>query len=389
MNRIIISRRGAERLRSGHPWIFRSDLTPDPRGAIPSGSAVEVEDGRGAVLGTALYSVRSQIALRVVAREVVEVDAAFFEARLREALALRTWLFPDSHFYRLVHGEADRLPGLVIDRYGDCVSVQLLHPAVEARREMIFDLLEAILAPRAIVERSDVRSRELEGLEQRKGVVRGTLAGPVTWDEGGMVQTIDLLEGQKTGTFLDQRENHLRAATYASGRAADLFSYSGGFAVRMAARAESVVAVDISSDACARIRDNVAASGVGNVEVVEANVFDWLRDEIAAGARYDAIVLDPPAFAKGKGSLPAALRGYKEINLRALQLLSDGGTLQTFTCSYHVSPEAFEDMVLSAANDARRTVQILERLSAGRDHPMLLGMPESRYLKGLALRCVG
>lgn len=389
MNRIIVSRKGAERIRAGHPWIFRSDLNPDPRGAIESGSAVEVVDGKGALLGTAFYSVRSQIALRLFAREAVEVDGAFFEARLREALALREWLFPGSQFYRLVHGEADRLPGLVIDRYGDCLSVQLLHPAVEARREAIFDRLEALLAPRAIVERSDVRSRELEGLEQRKGVVRGKLDGPVIWDEAGMVQTIDLLGGQKTGTFLDQRENHVRAAAYARGRAADLFSYSGGFAMQMAQRAESVVAVDISADACERIRGDVAASDLDGVEVVEANVFDWLRDEIAAGARYDTIVLDPPAFAKGKGSLPSALRGYKEINLRALQLLGEGGTLLTFSCSYHVQPQAFEDLVLSAANDAKRTVQILERLSAGRDHPMLLGMPESRYLKGLALRCVG
>lgn len=389
VNQIIISRKGVERLRSGHPWIFRSDLTPDPRRAIPSGSTVEVLDGKGALLGTAFYSVHSQIALRMVSREAVDADSAFFDARLREALDLRESLFPESRFYRLVHGEADRLPGLVIDRYGETLSVQLLHPAVEARRELIFDRLEALLSPKAIVERSDVRSRELEGLDQRKGVVRGSYEGPVTWDEAGMVQTVDLLEGQKTGTFLDQRENHLLSASYARGRAADLFSYSGGFAVHMAARADSVVAVDISSDACARIRDNVAASGVENVDVVEANVFDWLRDEIAGGARYDSIVLDPPAFAKGKGSLPAALRGYKEINLRALQLLGEGGTLLTFSCSYHVSPEAFEAMVQSAATDARRTVQVVERLSAGRDHPMLLGMPESRYLKGLALRCVG
>ncbi len=386
MDRVTITKRGADRLRAGHPWIYRSDLAPDPAGQIQSGAAVEVCDGRGKALGTAFYSVQSQIALRLVTREPIEIDRAFLRMRLASAIEMRQRVLPGVRHLRLVHGEADFLPGLVVDRYGDFLSIQTLIPATERRKELICDLLQELVQPAAIVERNDVRARGLEGLELKKGVLRGTYAGPTIYEEGTMRLETDLLEGQKTGAFLDQRENHILAGDYARGRALDLFSYVGGFALQMARNAESVEAVEISPDACARIESNAKLSGVSGVKAVEANVFDWLRDQIAQGARYDTIVLDPPAFAKNKASIDAAVRGYKEVNLRALQLLSPGGVLLTATCSYHVNAQLFEDTVADAARDARREIQVIERRGAGRDHPVLLGVPETRYLKCLVLR---
>ena len=387
MDRVTISKRGAERLRAGHPWIYRSDLQPDPGAGVENGAAVEVTDSRGKLLGVAFYSVHSQIALRLVAREPVEVDRAFLRQRLASAIAMRERILPGVRSVRLVHGEADFLPGLVVDRYGDHLSIQTLVPATERRKALICDLLEELLAPAGIVERNDVRARTLEGLEMARGVIRGSYAGPTIYEEGEAKLEIDLLEGQKTGAFLDQRENHILAGTYARGRALDLFSYVGGFALQLARNADSVQAVEISSDACARIERNTRLSGV-RVEAIEANVFDWLRDTLATGARYDTIVLDPPAFAKNKASVEAALRGYKEVNLRALQLLAPGGVLVTATCSYHVDAATFEGVVADAARDARRDVQVIERRGAGRDHPVLLTVPETRYLKCLVLRAV-
>lgn len=385
MERVVISKRGSDRLRAGHSWIYRSDLTPDPTASFENGAAVEVVDARGRLEGTALYSVHSQIALRLVSRGKIEVDRAFLESRLRSALSLRERVIADPRFCRLVHGEADFLPGLVVDRYGSHLSVQILTPAMEARKEILFDILEELLSPTSIVERNDVRTRSLEGLEVHKGVARGSYEGPIPYEEGDAVMEIDLLEGQKTGTFLDQKENHLLAGSYARGRALDLFSYVGGFALQMARKATTTRAVEISAEACNKIRRNAELSKV-SVEAIEANVFDWLRDEIAAGAQYDTITLDPPAFAKSKATVDAALRGYKEVNLRALQLLAPGGILITSSCSFHVSPERFEQMVAAAARDSKRDVQVLERRGAGRDHPTLLTVPETQYLKCLVLR---
>lgn len=385
MERVVVSKRGVDRIKAGHPWIYRSDLTPDPGATVENGAAVEIRDAKGRPLGTAFYSVHSQIALRFVSRDLVAVDRAWLRGRLASAISMRERVYGDIRFARLVHGEADFLPGLVVDRYGDHLSIQVLTPAIERRKELICDLLGELVSPAGIVERSDVRSRTLEGLEQTKGVIRGSYQGPTIYEEGEARMEIDLLEGQKTGAFLDQRENHVLAGTYAKGRALDLFSYVGGFALQLARHAESTKAVEISGDACARIRRNAELTGVG-LETVEANVFDWLRDELAAGARYDTIVLDPPAFAKSKATVEAALRGYKEVNLRAMQLLAPGGVLITCTCSYHVGPELFENVVADAARDARREIQVIERRGAGRDHPVLLTAPETRYLKCLVLR---
>ncbi len=274
----------------------------------------------------------------------------------------------------------------MVDRYGDVAVLQTLVPATDRRKEMLADLVASALPLRAVLERNDVRVRELEGLAQVKGVLRGVDPGPVEVREGEVRLRLDLLAGQKTGAFLDQRENHLRAGEYARGRCLDCFSYAGGFALQLARRAEAVVAVEMQPQAVRMLRENVALNATQNLEVVEANAFDRLRDEAEREPSWDLVVLDPPAFAKGKGAVAAARRGYKEVNLRAFQALKPGGILITASCSYHVPWELFEEVVLDAARDAGRTAQVLERRGAGRDHPELLGMAETRYLKCLVVR---
>jgi 23S rRNA (cytosine1962-C5)-methyltransferase len=379
-----ITRRGAERLHKGHLWIYRSDVAKAP--GARAGDGVAVVDGRRRFLAKAFWSERSQIALRVVTRDEEAVDDAFLAGRLASARALRERAFPGGMAWRLVHGEADLLPGLVVDRDGDVFVMQTLVPATERRKEALADLLVSAHGAAAVVERNDVRVRELEGLEQVKGVLRGPEPGPVVLREGEVRLKLDLLAGQKTGAFLDQRENHLRAGEYARGRCLDCFSYAGGFALQLARRAEHVTAVEMQPVAAALLRENAALNRAENLDVVEANAFDHLRDLAEAEPAFDLVVLDPPAFAKNKASLPAAKRGYKEINLRAIQVLKPGGVLVTASCSYHLDEAAFEALVLDAANDAGRSVQLLERRGAGRDHPVLLGVPETRYLKCLFLR---
>ncbi|MCC5793408.1 MAG: class I SAM-dependent rRNA methyltransferase [Chromatiales bacterium] len=383
--RLTVSRRGALRWAAGHPWIFRSDVAT---GLEPEhGALVGVQDPRGRVLGTACYSAHSQIALRCLARGPQPVSLkSLLPARLASALALRRQLFPESTMYRLVHGEADGLPGLVVDRYGDWLSVQFLTATMDRARGLVLDALQAQVAPRGIINRSDVAVRRLEGLVPEKGVLQGQWPGHLLIREGGIELEVDLLEGQKTGAFLDQRENHLLAGQYARGRALDCFSYAGGFALQMARQASEVTALDISADACAGIEANARRNGLDNLEVHCGNAFDFLRAAQADGAAWDTIVLDPPAFAKQRSAQRAGLRGYKEINLRALRLLRPGGILVTASCSYHVDETLFMQVVAEAAADAGRSVQLLERRGAGRDHPSLPAMPEGRYLKLLVLR---
>jgi 23S rRNA (cytosine1962-C5)-methyltransferase len=381
---VVLTRRGSERWQGGHPWIYRADLESEPE--LPGGEVVRVLDGRGWLLGKSFYSRQSKIALRWLTYEDEPVDRDFFRRRLEAADALRRRALPGESTYRVVHGEADLLPGLVVDRYGEYLSVQLLVPATEQRKALWVELLSEHFRPRAIVNRSEASVRLLEGLVQEKGVLLGELPGPVSYNEGLVRMRADLLEGQKTGSFLDQRENHVMAGQYASGETLDCFSYVGGFALQLAARAERVTAVEISESAAAQLRENVAANRLGNVEVVVANAFDFLRDAVDEGRRFDTVVLDPPSFAKNKDSVAAALRGYKEINLRALQLLRPGGYLITASCTYHVDEQGFEDMLLSAAVDAKRRVQIVERRGAGKDHPVLLNLRETRYLKCYVLR---
>jgi 23S rRNA (cytosine1962-C5)-methyltransferase len=381
---VVLSRKGVDRLARGHPWVYRSDVERPPQAA--AGDAVALVDGRGRFQGKAFWSERSQISIRLLTREEEPIDEEFFARRIAAAAELRRRAFGDEAPWRVVHGESDLLPGLVADRYGDVGVIQTLVPGTDRRKELLADLLARELGLRAVLERNDVRVRELEGLPQVKGVVRGADPGPVEVREGEVRFRVDLLAGQKTGAFLDQRENHLRAGEYARGRALDCFSYAGGFALQMALRADEVVAVEMQPQAVAQLRENAARNGAANLQVAEANAFDLLRDESEKGRTWDTIVLDPPAFAKGKASVDAARRGYKEVNLRAFQCLRPGGILLTASCSFHVSADAFEEVVLDAARDAGRAAQVIERRGAGRDHPERLGMPESRYLKCLVLR---
>ena len=380
--------RGVERWKAGHPWIYRADLLAEP--TLPGGEAVRVVDGRGWFLGKAFYSSRleDRPALALLRGRARSTRPSSPRASPRPT-ALRRTLFPGETTYRVVHGEADLLPGLVVDRYGDQLSAQFLVQATEARRELLADLLVQHFHPRGLMDRSDVGVRTLEGLEPRKEVLRGEVPERVEFAEGLVRVSADLRGGQKTGAFLDQRENHLLSAQYARGKALDCFSYLGGFALQLATRAEHVTAVEISEAASAALPESTsAANGFQNVEVVTANAFDFLRDAVDEGRRFDTIVLDPPSFAKNKGAVEAALRGYKEINLRALQLLAPGGVLMTASCTYHVDEEAFEAMLASAAADARRRVQIVERRGAARDHPVLTALRETRYLKFYVLRVV-
>ena len=382
---VTITRRGADRLAAGHLWIYRGDLEKPGRG-LAAGDVVAVKDGRGRFLAKAFWSEKSQIALRIVTRDEVPVDDAFLAERIDRAAALRELALPGVPAVRAFHGEADLLPGLVADRYGDVVVIQTLVPATDRRKETIAALLAERLGAKTVVERNDVRVRELEGLAQVKGVLRGPAPGASEYREGEVRLALDVLGGQKTGAFLDQRENHLRAGEYARGRCLDCFSYAGGFALQLARNAEHVTAVEMQAPAAALLRGNVALNGAANVEVVEQNAFDYLRDEAEKEPSWDLVVLDPPAFAKSKTAVPAARRGYKEINLRALQILKPGGVLITASCSYHMPEPELEALVLDAANDAGRKVQLIERRGAGRDHPVLLGVPETRYLKCFFLR---
>ncbi|MFZ5470839.1 MAG: class I SAM-dependent rRNA methyltransferase [Myxococcota bacterium] len=381
-----LTKRGAERWRRGHPWIYRADLEGEP--PLAGGEAVRVVDHRGWLLGQSFYSKTSKIALRWLASDDRPIDAGLFKERIAAADVLRRRTLPGETTYRVVHGEADLLPGLVVDRYGDYLSVQFLVKGTDDRKELFADLLVEHFGAKGVVNRSDVGVRALEGLPQEKGVMRGEVPSTVSYREGEVVLRADLLGGQKTGAFLDQRENHVMSASYASGEALDCFAYAGGFALQLATRAQKVTAVEISDAAAAVLRANADVNRLANVEVVTANAFDFLRDAVDEGRAFDTIVLDPPSFAKSKAALEAALRGYKEINLRAMQLLRPGGFLITASCTYHVSEERFEEMLDSAAADAKRRVQIIEKRGAGRDHPVLLGLRETRYLKCFVLRAI-
>jgi 23S rRNA (cytosine1962-C5)-methyltransferase len=383
MSTATLTNRGADRLRSGHPWVYRSDLRDIRAGA---GDLVRVLDPRGRRVGEALYSDRSQIALRMLARGDVDVGPALWRERIEQAVRFRASLGIDATAYRLVHGEADLLPSLIVDRYADLLVVQTLSQGMDIRLPELVPLLVDVCSPRGILARNDVKVRMLEGLPQSVEVLHGEIPESVAVTEGGVHYDVDLRRGQKTGLFLDQRENRQAARAYASGRLLDCFTYIGGFALALAPRCSSVLALDISEEAVARVRDNAARNGIANVEARAANVFDELRELDRAGERFDTIVLDPPAFAKNKVAIPKALSGYKEINLRALKLLRPEGVLVTCTCSYHVDEATFGEVVFGAALDAGATVTVVEKRMQGRDHPVLLGAPETYYLKCFILR---
>jgi 23S rRNA (cytosine1962-C5)-methyltransferase len=379
---VVISARGEERLRSGHPWIYRTDVA-DARAT--AGDIVQVRGVRGRVLGSAIFSDRSQITLRMLTYGDVVADAALLARRIEAAAAFRATLGIDATAYRLVHGEADLLPSLIVDRYGDYLVIQTLSQGMDRLQPAIVSALDERLRPRGILARNDPRTRTLEGLEQRVEVVAGDVPESVTVTEAGIEYDVDLRRGQKTGLFLDQRENRTAAAAYARGRLLDCFSYNGGFALVLGRRCTETIAFDVSSDAVDRVRRNAARNGVA-VDARAGNVFDELRGLERLGERFDTIVLDPPAFAKNKASIANARAGYKEINLRALKLLNPGGTLVTCSCSYNVNEAAFAEIVYEASVDAQCHVTVVEKRMQGRDHPVLLGVPETYYLKCFILR---
>jgi 23S rRNA (cytosine1962-C5)-methyltransferase len=385
MPTVVVSARGEQRIRGGHPWIYRADVVDVDAAA---GDTVAVVGPRRRVLGHALFSDRSQIPLRMLTRGEAPVGLELWQSRLESALRFRESLHIDATACRLVHGEADLLPSLVIDRYADHLVIQALSQGVDRMLPQIVQLLVTLAAPAGILARNDPRVRTLEGLEQKVEVLHGTVPESVLVREGPVEYDVDLWKGQKTGLFLDQRENREAAARYARGRLLDCFSYNGGFALRLARECDEAEAIDISSDAVARIRANAARNNLANLRAREANVFDELRRLEKAGAQYETIVLDPPAFAKNKAAVANALAGYKEINLRALRLLVPGGYLITCSCSYNVNEEMFAEVIRDASADSHTPVTVVEKRMQGRDHPVLVGVPETYYLKCFILRRV-
>jgi 23S rRNA (cytosine1962-C5)-methyltransferase len=375
--------RGEQRVARRHPWIYRSDVA---RVDAEPGAIVRVLDHRGRVLGHAFYSSRSEIALRMFTRGAEGPDAATWRSRLQQAFAFRSALDIDATACRLVHGEADLIPSLVVDRYGDILVVQALSQATDRLLPDITQWLVELAAPSGILARNDPRVRLLEGLEQRVDVLHGHVPDSLDVREGRVTYQVDPYHGQKTGLFLDQRENRVAAARYARGRLLDAFSYNGGFALALAATCDEVVAIDISEAAVARIRENAARNSLRHVQARAMNVFDELRELERRGEGFDTIVLDPPAFAKSKAAVPKAVAGYKEINLRALKLLRPGGFLITCSCSHNVSEAAFAEVVAHAAIDAHADVAVVEKRMQARDHPVLMTVPETFYLKCFILR---
>lgn len=382
MSEAILKPRGLSRYETGHPWIFKSDV-----------EAVEAENGaivdvvaKGRFLGQAFFSEHSEITLRMLSFGALA--DTWLSDRIAAAIRFRDEaLGLGGAACRLVHGESDGLPGLIVDRYGDVLVVQVLSAAMETRTGAIVDALVTLLKPRGILARNDVKVREREGLARETKTLWGEVPESVDIKEGTVTLSVDVLNGQKTGTFLDQSANHVLFGRIAKGRVLDAFCHDGGFGLQAARNpaVKDVVAVDISGEALVRAQAN-AAGNVLTLQTIEANVFDYLTSEVAGGGRYDTIALDPPAFAKTKSARDAAWRGYKEINRRALQLLEPGGILFTCSCSYHVTEEEFEAVVADAAADSGITAQIIERRSQAADHPVRLGMPETRYLKALVIR---
>jgi len=380
---VVITSRGAERVGRGHPWVYRTDVS-DARAS--GGDTVTVLGPRGRAVGRALFSDRSAITLRMLTRGDEPAGLDLWRTRLARAIAYRAALDIDATACRLVHGEADLLPSLVVDRYADRLVVQTLSQGVDRLLPELAPLLVELTGAAGVLARNDPRVRELEGLERKVELVAGTVPETIEVREGAVRFTVDPWKGQKTGAFLDQRENHAAAAAYARGRVLDCFTYQGGFALAMAPGAETVLALDASEEAVAAVGRHAALNGFERIEARAVNVFDELRRLERTGDRFDAIVLDPPAFAKSRAAVAKAVAGYKEINLRALKLLAPGGHLVTCSCSYNVDEPTFAAIVAEAAADARVAVSLVERRLQARDHPVLVGVPETSYLKCLVLR---
>ncbi|HKU73658.1 MAG TPA: class I SAM-dependent rRNA methyltransferase [Pyrinomonadaceae bacterium] len=388
MESVRVNKRGADRIRQGHLWIYRSDVVDVQ---AQGGAVVVVKDERGNFVGQALFSDSSQIALRFLTQTDEDIDRNWWRRRITEAASRRN-ISPDTNAYRLIYSEGDLLPSLIVDRYADVLVLQTLSQGTDAVKSLLIEILAEEFKPRAIIERNDARVRALEGLPLISGTVYGDAPAELEILQHGLRFHVEPLGGQKTGSFLDQRENRLAARAAAQttnrGRALDCFTFNGAFALHLASVCDNVIGVDISGEAVAGAQRNATLNEMTNVEFREANVFDLLREMESARERFDVIVLDPPAFAKNRASLKAAVRGYKEINLRALKLLNPGGVLITCTCSYHVSEELFLEIIEQAALDSHRRVQLMEKRMQATDHPALVGMPETFYLKCVIARVV-
>ena len=386
----VVTRRGAERIRAGHPWIYRSDIA---RADAEPGDVVRVTGEGKRPLGWAYWSSLSQIALRMIALEheqdIVD-EGVWLRERLAAAAKYRADLDIDGSAWRLVNAEADRLPATIVDRYADASGtyfvVQTLTQGADRRLGPLVESLVELFAPRGVLARNDPKVRQLEGLDSQVAILYGEIPDRVAVREGVITLQADLRHGQKTGAFLDQRENHQAAGRYARGRVLDAFTYHGGFALQMAARADSVLALDSSAAAVAATVENARLNQLGNIEAREVNVFDELRELESSGATFDVVVLDPPAFARNKAAVERAAAGYKEINLRAMRLLAPGGHLVTCSCSYNVGEGLFLEVLRDAAIDSHRTMTLVEKRMQSRDHPILLAVPETYYLKCMVLR---
>ncbi len=375
---VVINQHGAGRLLAGHLWVYRSDIR---RASAQGGEAVRVLDERGRFFGRAFFSDRSEICVRVVTREDVPIDRAYLAERITRAARLRRPMAEGVGAYRLFYAESDQIPSLVIDRYGDCLVIQTLSQATEQRKQEIVDILVEQFSPQGILERNDPKVRQLEGLEQKVSLLYGEVPQEVIACEDGLHLAYDLHHGQKTGGFLDQRQNRHAAARYAHGEVLDCFAGTGSFALTIGPHADHIEAVDLSASALTGAQRNIDLNQAKNISLREANTFDLLRQYDEAGRRFDAIVLDPPAFAKNKRNIAAACRGYKEINLRSLRLLRPEGILVTCSCSHHISEALFGQIISEAALDAHRHAAVIERRTQASDHPVLLTMPETYYLK--------
>lgn len=382
---VVISPRGVERLRSGHLWIYRSDVRS---AQAEPGAVVRLLDERGHFQGRAFYSDKSQISLRLLTREDLDVDRAFFAERLRRAAEFRKRVVENSDSYRVVYGDGDLLSSLIVDRYGDYLVIQTLSQGTERLKPVLVEILAELFSPKGILERNDPRVRLLEALDQRVGILYGEIPDEIITNENGIKFSTSLAKGQKTGSFLDQRENHWAAREYASGEVLDCFSYQGGFALTVADRCEHVEAVEMAPAAIQAAKRNQELNSISNVSFREGNTFDVLKEYDEAGRRFQTVILDPPAFAKNRDSVAAAHRGYKEINLRALKLLQPGGFLVTCSCSYHISEALFLQIIAEAATDAHKPVAVVERRTQSRDHPILLTVPETHYLKCMIIRAL-
>jgi 23S rRNA (cytosine1962-C5)-methyltransferase len=384
MPAVRINGKGASLIEAGHPWVFSSDVID--RSEAAAGDAVRVVDSRGRGLGTAHYSSTSQITLRLLSRRTESIHRDFLKCRILAARKHRELTVENSGAYRLVHAEGDLLPGLIIDRYANYFVIQLLDQGMDRLQDDIVSVLEEVFSPAGIVARNDAAVRAKEGLPLKVEALSGEIPDYVRVEMNGLRWCADLMHGQKTGIFLDQRENYLAVRRFASGRALDCFTATGGFAIHLAARCESVEAIDSSASTLTIAEENAKENGIGNVDFTQADVLEYLPHLVAARKRFDMVVVDPPAFTKSRGAIEGAARGYKEINLRALRLLGPGGILVSCSCSHHMNEARLLEIVAAAALDAGKQLRVLDRRTQSQDHPILLTVPETHYLKCLILQ---